>query len=203
MAGIRPRRCWMMLRDVLRGGRARLLLLPGVRRWLHVGPSISPSIWRSRVCVGVRCLISVAVQAFARAQKAPNWPEQDPSVSSLVSPDIARMEESKNTPSPSPKSALSEHFDFLSGVGSLHGIGLPIHVYPLYENGFRAHRGQSITENNKESAHLYAEFAKVAEKTPAAWSYGKPAETEESIGTVSKGNRMICFPCRPPPFGID
>jgi len=74
-------------------------------------------------------------------------------------------------------------------------VGLPIHVYPLYENGLRAHRGQSILENNKESAKLYADFAKVAEKMPLAWNYGQLAATEEFIGTVSKKNRMICFPC--------
>jgi hypothetical protein len=42
---------------------------------------------------------------------------------------------------------------------------------------------------------LYARFAKVAAEHPASWNYGKPAETEESIGTVSKNNRMICLPC--------
>lgn len=82
------------------------------------------------------------------------------------------------------------------GIGTLHSIGLPIHVYPLYENGFRAHRGQSVQENNKESAELYADFAKVAERNPLAWNYGKPAVTEDDIGTVSKKNRMICYPCK-------
>ena len=94
--------------------------------------------------------------------------------------------------------------DSLQGVGTTHSIGLPVHVYPLYENAFRAHRGQSIAENNKESARLYAEFAKVAEKHPNAWNYGKPAETEETIGAVTKRNRMICFPCEfpvNPPLG--
>lgn len=68
-------------------------------------------------------------------------------------------------------------------------------MYPLYENAFRAKKGQSVKENNKESAELYAEFAKVAEKNPLAWNYGQPAATESTIGTVSKKNRMICFPC--------
>lgn len=81
------------------------------------------------------------------------------------------------------------------GLGSIHSIGAPIQVYPLYENAYRAARGQSIADNNKESAQLYAEFAKVAEKNKAAWNYGKPAETQDSIGTVTKRNRMICFPC--------
>jgi hypothetical protein len=42
-----------------------------------------------------------------------------------------------------------------------------------------------------ESANLYAAFAKVAEGNPLAWNYGKPARTEESIGSVSKKNRLI------------
>jgi acetyl-CoA acetyltransferase len=50
------------------------------------------------------------------------------------------------------------------------------------------------SKNNKESAQLYAAFAKVAAQNPQAWNYGKPAETEESIGRVTKRNRMICFP---------
>jgi hypothetical protein len=80
-------------------------------------------------------------------------------------------------------------------LGTLHSIGLPIHVYPLYENAFRAHRGQLIQDNNRESAELYADFAKVAEKNPFAWNYGQPAMTKEVIGTVSKKNRIICLPC--------
>jgi hypothetical protein len=51
-------------------------------------------------------------------------------------------------------------------LGAIHGIGAPIHVYPLYENGFRAHRKQSVEQNNNESAALYAEFAEVAERQP-------------------------------------
>jgi hypothetical protein len=80
-------------------------------------------------------------------------------------------------------------------LGAIHEIGAPIHIYPLFENGFRAHRRQTIKDNNRESAKLYADFAKVAEKNPYAWSYGKAA-SEEFIGTVSKENRMICVPCK-------
>ena len=79
-------------------------------------------------------------------------------------------------------------------LGAIHEIGAPIHVYPLFENGYRAHRRQTIQDNNNESARLYGEFAKVAERQPYAWNYGKAAKAEV-IGTVSKKNRMICFPC--------
>ncbi|EFE33617.1 uncharacterized protein ARB_07562 [Trichophyton benhamiae CBS 112371] len=79
-------------------------------------------------------------------------------------------------------------------VGTIHSVGLPLHVYPLYENGFRAYRKQSLRENMKESAKLYAEFSKVAEKNPLSWNFGKPAETEQSLSTVTGKNRMICYP---------
>jgi hypothetical protein len=85
--------------------------------------------------------------------------------------------------------------DLGANLGGIHGIGAPIQIYPLYENGFRAKRGQSLQENSKESAKLYAEFAQVAEKQPYAWNYGQPAATEEFIGTPSKKNRMIASPC--------
>lgn len=83
-------------------------------------------------------------------------------------------------------------------MGAAHKVGLPIQVYPFYENAYRSRHGQSIQENIQESAKLYGDFAKVAEQLPTAWHYGRPAETEQSIGTVTKRNRMICFPCKQP-----
>jgi hypothetical protein len=75
-------------------------------------------------------------------------------------------------------------------------MGAPIQIYPLYENAFRASRGQSLQENSRESAKLYADFANIAAQNPMAWSYGKPPATEAEIGTVTKKNRMICLPCK-------
>lgn len=63
----------------------------------------------------------------------------------------------------------------------------------MYENAFRAHRGQSLKANNEESAKLYAEFSTVASTQDFAWSKGKRHD-EREIGTVSDKNRMICFP---------
>ncbi|KAL7771084.1 hypothetical protein CFE70_001026 [Pyrenophora teres f. teres 0-1] len=80
-----------------------------------------------------------------------------------------------------------------SHIGAIHKIGAPIHVYPLYENAFRAYRGQTPQENHEESAKLYAEFAKIAEKNERAWSHGS-SKSEEEIKTVGKKNRMICYP---------
>ncbi|KAF2152004.1 thiolase [Myriangium duriaei CBS 260.36] len=79
-------------------------------------------------------------------------------------------------------------------LGSKHGIGAPIQVYPLYENAWRAHKGQSRAENHAESAKLYAAYAERAAANPNSWSYGRKPETEESIAKVDKRNRMICYP---------
>jgi hypothetical protein len=125
----------------------------------------------------------------------PGWSQPEQVVDGVFSPTSRELQQSMSNPTPVAGMDLTSNL-FLKDLGATHHIGAPIHVYPLFENGFRAHRGQSIQENNQESADLYAEFATTAEQNPVAWSYGKPAETAMSIGTVSKRNRMICFPCK-------
>lgn len=98
-------------------------------------------------------------------------------------------------PSLSSSTRASDPGHYSADLGARHSIGNPIHIYPLYENAFRAHRGQSLAENHAESAKLYADFARVAEANEFAWNFGKKAETEGTIGTVGGRNRLICFPC--------
>lgn len=100
------------------------------------------------------------------------------------------------TPATLPDSVFSPTTaDLGKSIGGVHSFGAPIHVYPLYENGFRAHRAQTLKDNNDESAALYAEFAKVAAQNEHSWNYGTPPASKEDIGTVSPRNRMICLPC--------
>ena len=51
-----------------------------------------------------------------------------------------------------------------------------------------------MEQNNGESAQMYAEFARIAERNEFAWNHGQEAPTSETIATVTKRNRMICFP---------
>ncbi|GAB1208163.1 hypothetical protein APSETT445_006904 [Aspergillus pseudonomiae] len=81
-----------------------------------------------------------------------------------------------------------------SYLGTLHSIGLPIQVYPLYEAGLRAHRKQTYDDNHQESAQLYANFAEIAATNPVAWNHGRAPATIDSIATITKKNRMICSP---------
>lgn len=89
----------------------------------------------------------------------------------------------------------ASHLTLRKGAGSLHSMGLPIHVYPLYENARRAHQKQSCKQNWQESAEMYAKFDDIASKNEYAWNYGEPTKSAEQIGTVTKRNRLICQPC--------
>ncbi|KAK6360116.1 hypothetical protein TWF730_006269 [Orbilia blumenaviensis] len=125
------------------------------------------------VVTGGEALASLGACAAAGKLPPPGW-----------SPSAAEV---SGVPSPTTR-------DLGSDLGALHDIGAPIHIYPLYENGYRAYRNQSISDNNKESSRIYGNFAKISEKHPYSWNFGK-SMSEEMIGTVSKKNRMICFPC--------
>ncbi|THW51769.1 hypothetical protein D6D22_00610 [Aureobasidium pullulans] len=113
------------------------------------------------VMTGGEALASLAACAKAGVMPPPNWTPIDTPVTQVFAPSMDEM---------------------ARGVGAKHKIGAPIQVYPLFENGLRAQRGQSLEDNNTESAKLYAEFAQVANRTPLAWSFPRTAETEETIG---------------------
>jgi acetyl-CoA C-acetyltransferase len=78
--------------------------------------------------------------------------------------------------------ALEEHY----------GARWPVQIYPLFENGRRAHRGWSMEEHRRQLGRMCAAMTRVAAKNPYAWF---PTErTPEEIATVSPDNRIICFP---------
>ncbi|KAK4541676.1 hypothetical protein LTR36_007820 [Oleoguttula mirabilis] len=142
------------------------------------------------VVTGGEALASLSACAAAKRLPPPNWTPLNEEVNGVFSPTTRELPSSALPGAWRPPRSGSDKVD----LGATHSIGNPIHIYPLYENAFRAHRGQSIEENNAESAQLYAEFAKVAEGNDYAWSKDGPVETMESIGTVTKKNRMICSP---------
>ncbi|KAL1870209.1 hypothetical protein Daus18300_005274 [Diaporthe australafricana] len=125
------------------------------------------------VVTGGEALASVTACAKAGQAEPPDWTKPATSVEDVFSPST---------------------MDLGQDIGGMHSIGAPIHIYPLYENAFRAHRGQTLKENNDESAALYADFAQVAARNQFSWNHGMKPATKEEIGVVSKRNRMICSP---------
>ncbi|ORY08858.1 acetyl-CoA acetyltransferase, partial [Clohesyomyces aquaticus] len=141
------------------------------------------------VVAGGEALASLSACAAAGKLPPPNWTPPAETVNSVFTPTGRDLGSSMIS---TLRFALSRT-DEPSDLGAIHDIGAPIHVYPLYENGFRAHRGQSLKENHEESAMLYAQFSEVADENEVAWGQGK-RETVESVGRVTGRNRMICFP---------
>ncbi|KAF3932548.1 hypothetical protein ABW20_dc0103852 [Dactylellina cionopaga] len=148
------------------GGNQPALLFDEAARRIAQGET------KVAIVTGGEALASLTACAAAKKIPPPNWTPPSEQIESVFSPTTR---------------------DLGNDLGATHDIGAPIHVYPLFENGYRANHKQSIRDNNQESAKLYGDFAKVAEKNPYAWNYGKQV-AEETIGTVSKKNRMICFP---------
>ncbi|KAK5076677.1 hypothetical protein LTS08_005848 [Lithohypha guttulata] len=155
------------------------------------------SLGQSKIAVLAGGEALASLTSFAKANKLPppSWTKLSTNINDVFSPTDRQLPEGRTTTtSLNALIGASWAADNTRGLGRIYQIGAPIHIYPLFENGFRAYRGQSIAENNAESARLYGEFARVASGCEYAWSYGKMAETEEGIGRVTGRNRMICFP---------
>ena len=73
-----------------------------------------------------------------------------------------------------------------------HGLTLPVTIYPLFENAFRAHRGWDLETHRRKLGELFSEFSKVAAANPYSWF--PVARTAEEIYTPSPDNRMVAFP---------
>jgi acetyl-CoA C-acetyltransferase len=79
-----------------------------------------------------------------------------------------------------------------SAYESRHGLTLPVTIYPLFENAFRAHRGWELEAHRRKLGQLFSEFSSVAAANPYAWF--PVARSAEEICTPSPDNRMVAFP---------
>ncbi len=73
-----------------------------------------------------------------------------------------------------------------------HGAKLPIHIYPMFENAYRARNGWSLAQHRERMGKLWAAMTAVAAHNPYAW-FPKQRNASE-ITTVTSDNRIICFP---------
>jgi len=73
-----------------------------------------------------------------------------------------------------------------------HGLGLPVNMYPMFENAIRAHEGRTLAEHQARLGKLFAPFTQVAAANPYAWF--PKARTAEEIATLAPDNRMIAYP---------
>ncbi|KAH7040931.1 thiolase [Microdochium trichocladiopsis] len=149
------------------GGNQPALLCDEAARRVATGQA------RLAVVTGGEALASLAACQKAGKFPPPGWATPDPSSSTISASDSSRLGQS---------------------IGGRHSVGLPLHVYPMYENGFRSHEGQTFAENTSESADMYAAFDAIACKQPYSWRSGASPKTASDIGTPTPKNRMICMP---------
>lgn len=96
------------------------------------------------------------------------------------------------TPRAEPLAMVGDARDGTSEVETAHGARFPVHIFPLFENALRAHKGRTIQQHQERLGQLCARFTQVARENPYAWF--PEARTKEEITTVGPGNRMIGFP---------
>src|SRR5262249_46067011 len=73
-----------------------------------------------------------------------------------------------------------------------HGLHMPTAIYPLFENGLRAHYGHSVAEHQAELGRVCAQLSAVAAANPNAWFQQSRSAAE--IATATPDNRLIGFP---------
>jgi acetyl-CoA C-acetyltransferase len=73
-----------------------------------------------------------------------------------------------------------------------HGLAMPIEIYPLFENAYRAARGWTIAEHRARLGTLCARLAATAAEHPQAWI--RQAFSANAITTPSAENRLVAFP---------
>ena len=73
-----------------------------------------------------------------------------------------------------------------------HGLGMPVNMYPMFENALRARDGRSLEDHQARLGRLFAPFTEVAAANPHAW-FRTPRSAEDLV-TVTPDNRMIGYP---------
>jgi acetyl-CoA C-acetyltransferase len=73
-----------------------------------------------------------------------------------------------------------------------HGLVLPPHIYPLFENALRARSGASPAAHARRIGEILARMTEVASGNPNAWFRTKRSADE--IVRVTAENRMVAFP---------
>ncbi|VUC35600.1 unnamed protein product [Clonostachys rosea] len=125
------------------------------------------------IITGGEALASLAACGKAGKIPPPGWTEPDPKKQPVRVGDLSAREQN---------------------IGTKHSIGLPIHIYPMYENSLRAYTRQSFEKNTVDSAQLYEAFDKISCQREYSWRNGEVPRNAKEIRTVTKKNRMICSP---------
>jgi acetyl-CoA C-acetyltransferase len=91
-----------------------------------------------------------------------------------------------------PAERLGDPRPGVSDQEEAHGLGLPVNMYPMFENALRARDGRSLEDHQKRLGRLFARFTEVAAANPYAWF--PTQRSPEELVAVTPDNRMVGFP---------
>lgn len=95
-------------------------------------------------------------------------------------------------PQVAPDQMLEAEDELIHAAEIRAGIRMPVGLYAIIENAFRAHRGVSVPVHRDHIAALYSRFSTIAAGNPAAWN--RRSIDAETIRCVSERNPMQAFP---------
>lgn len=88
--------------------------------------------------------------------------------------------------------ALGKEVQMISRHEMAHGVAMPVHVYPLFENALAAHYGDEPLAHRRRIGDLMSRFTRVAAANPHA---ALPIErTADELITPDGDNRYIGYP---------
>lgn len=92
---------------------------------------------------------------------------------------------------------IPDDYDADDAVGSdeveqRHGLTMPIHGFPMFENALWAASGLSREAWLNHVGNMWSGFSEIAARHPNAWT--RDAISAENIITPTPDNRPICFP---------
>jgi acetyl-CoA C-acetyltransferase len=91
-----------------------------------------------------------------------------------------------------PDRLIGEDKDMRHPAEKKAGLGMPIQIYPMFENALRHARGESVEAHLARISALWARFSEVAATNPHAWI--RRAHSAEEIRTLGPDNRPVSFP---------
>lgn len=73
-----------------------------------------------------------------------------------------------------------------------HGIAMPVHVYPLFEQAIRRRMGHTLETHLRHMGELFAPFSEVASRNP--YAYFPVARSARELATPGADNPFIALP---------
>jgi acetyl-CoA C-acetyltransferase len=106
----------------------------------------------------------------------------------------ARWADTRRTPETTAKPLRVGPQYIETPIEKLHGLHVPVRVYPMLENALRGQLGSSVPEHMSRQARMFSGFSQVAAADPEHSWFPTAHAPEDMADPTSHGNRWVAFP---------